>query len=837
MHDAAPFPPPSDRAPPPAPAATAVQPLPVDALRLRIDPASLGFADTTELQHEPLPWIGQERAQTAARFGLALDQPHTHLFVLGDVGTGRSTLLEQEMRAVAATRPVPPDLCYLHHFAAPERPRALRLPAGQGRALRQRMVEFCRTLQAEIPKRLSEPGIKAALSALEKRYSDRETEAFAQLAAFARERHFALRREGGQLIFTLIDERGEPLTAEDMAALPPEQRRAYDEGERELRAEILRFLELTAPLERELREGVAALRRQAVQPLLDRELDAIRQSLRKQFKDTRKLGQWLDAVEQDVLDALDLFEPRDEDDEERRDALERRLARYRVNLVVDNADTQGAPVIIENNPLYRPLFGSIEYQTDNDVLVTDFSRIRAGSLLRAHGGFLMLHLRDLLADELVWEKLRRFLRSGRLQIEEPGTMFSALATTSLEPEAVDVDVKLVLIGTHEQFYALQEGDPEFARHFRIQVDFADSFRASDATRRATGIFVAHTTARLGLPPFGAAAVARLIEDSHRQAEDRTRQSAAFARTEALIIEAAALARQRGARRVEAEDVSAAIAARNRRHDYPDERLREAIADGDRVVPLHGARIGQLNGLSVIDLGDYRFGLPMRVAARTVPGHEGLLNIEREVGFSGPIHDKAVLVLHSYLSALFAPLAPLALSAAIVFEQEYAGIEGDSASCAEFYALLSALAGLPLRQGVAVTGAINPFGEVLPIGGVNEKIEGFYRVCAAAGLDGTQGVLIPARNRRHLMLADDVCEAVAAGRFHIWAIDHVAQGMALLTGVPFGLDDPRAATAPLQPDGTPAYAPGSVLDRAAETLRSYRRACLRAGNPRAWRGRR
>ncbi|TSE30625.1 Lon protease [Tepidimonas thermarum] len=835
MNDAAAVP---DPANPPvdAHAPPGAQRLPVEALRLRVDPAALGFEDTSALAHEPLPWIGQERAHTAARFGLGIDQPHTHLFVLGEVGTGRSTLLVQEMRAAAAARPVPPDLCYLHNFDVPERPRALRLPAGQGRELRQRMAAFCRILQTEIPKRLSEPSFKAALSALEKTYSDREAEAYAALSAFARARHFALRREGGQLIFTLVDEQGEPLTADALAALDPTRRAAYDEGERELRAEILRFLEVTGPLERALRDGVEALRRQAVRPLLERELDAIRQSLRKQFKDTRKLGQWLDGVERDVLDNLDLFEPTDPDDDaERRDALERRLQRYRVNLVVDNAETEGAPVIVEDNPLYRPLFGSIEYQTDNDVLVTDFSRIRAGSLLRAHGGFLMLHVRDLLVDDLVWEKLRRFLRSGRLQIEEPGTMFSALATTSLEPEAVDVDVKLVLIGSHEQFYALQQGDPEFARHFRIQVDFADAFAATDETRRATGVFVAHTVRRLGLPAFTADAVARLIEDSHREAEDRTRQSAAFARTEALVVEAAEVARQRGARRVERADVAQAIAARNRRHDYPDQRLREAVLEGDRVVHVRGARIGQLNGLSVIDLGDYRFGLPIRVAARTLPGTEGLLNIEREVSLSGPIHDKAVLVLHSYLSALFAPLAPLALTASIMFEQEYAGVEGDSASCAEFYALLSALSGLPLRQGIAVTGALNAFGEVLPVGGVNEKIEGFYRVCAAQGLDGTQGVLIPARNRRHLVLADDVCAAVEAGRFHVWAVDHVADGMTLLTGVRFGDPTPWTATAPLHP-GPEAYQADTVLGRAAATLAAYRRACLRAGNPRAWRRR-
>lgn len=797
-------------------------------LRLRVDPASLGFTTTAELAQEPLPWIGQERAHTAARFGLGIDQPDYHLFVLGDVGTGRSTLLRQEMEVAAALRPVPPDLCYLHHFESPERPRALRLPAGQGRELRQLMQQFIRVLQTDIPKRFSEPDFKAELEALERRYADQEAQAYAELSAFAEARHFALRRDGGQLIFTLVTAQGDTLSAADMAALPKEERERYDQGERELRSEILRFLETTAPLERALREGVMALRRQTIKPLVEREMQAIRQGLKKQFKDTRKLGTWLDEVARDVLDHVELFEAgAPEDEEERRATLAEQLARYRVNLVVDNANAQGAPVIVENNPLYRPLFGSIEYHSENDVLVTDFSRIRAGSLLKAHGGFLMLHLRDLLADELVWEKLRRFLRSGRLQIEEPGTMFSALATTSLSPEAVDVDVKLVLIASNEHYYALQEGDPEFTRHFRVKVDFADAFHASDDTRYATGVFVAHTCQRLGLPHFSAAAVARLVEDSHREAEDQTRQSAAFARTEALVVESAAMAQARNARLVERHDVDAALAARNHRHDYPDQRLREAIHEGDRLIALGGARVGQLNGLTVIDLGDYRFGLPMRVAARTVAGSEGLLNIEREVELSGPIHDKAVLILHSYLSALFGHIAPLALSASIVFEQEYHGVEGDSASCAELFALLSSLSGVPLKQGIAVTGALNAFGEVLPIGGVNEKIEGFFRVCQAEGLTGEQGVLIPHRNRRHLMLSDEVVEAVAQGRFHIHTATHAAEGLALLAGMPVG-------TLVQAPTGASAYPADSLLGRAEATLHAYRRACLRAGNPRAWR---
>ncbi len=811
-------------------------------LRLQVDPARLGFADTTELTQEELPWIGQERAQTAARFGLGLDHPDYHLFVLGDVGTGRSTLLQQEMQAVASQRPAPPDLCYLHNFDAPERPRALRLPAGEGRQLRQLMAQMVKTLQADIPKRFAEPDFKAAQDRLEHDYAEREAEAYQALSAFAAERHFALRREGGQLILTLIGANGQGLTEAELAALPQAERERYDQGERELRAEILRFLELTRPLERALDEGVTALRLQAVKPLLERELQAIRQQLRKNIKDTRKLGSYLEQVTINLLEHLHLFESGEPEDEpDRKEALAQVLARYRVNLVVDNAGARGAPVIVENNPLFRPLFGSIEYQSENDVLVTDFSRIRAGSLLKAHGGFLMLHMRDLLADELVWEKLRRFLRNGRLQIEEPAVVYSAQASTSLEPEAVDIDVKLVLVGSDEHYYALQEGDPEFARHFRVKVDFADSFLASDATRRASGVFVAHVCERLGLPHFSAAAVAAVIEDSHRQAEDQARQCAAFSRTEALVVESAGVAQARGARQVEADDVAAALQAQRHRHDYLEQRLRDAIADGERIIALDGARVGQLNGLTVIDLGDYRFGQPMKVTARSVAGTEGLLNIEREVELSGPIHDKAVLILQSYLSALFGHIAPLALSASIVFEQEYHGVEGDSASCAELYALLSSLAGLPLQQGIAVTGAISPFGEVLPIGGVNEKIEGFFAVCREAGLNGRQGVLIPARNRRHLMLSREVCAAVERGEFQIHVASHVSEGAELLMGLPFGADPaqpcpvalPGPACTRSAPNGYPA---DSILGRAEATLLAFRRACLRASNPKAWRRR-
>jgi predicted ATP-dependent protease len=792
-------------------------------LRLMVDPLSLGFADTSELVSLALPWIGQERAQHAARFGLSMAQPGYNLFVLGEVGTGRSTLMKQLMIDAAAQRAVPPDLCYLHNFEAPEQPRALRLAPGEGRVFRQLMAQFSKSLQSQIPKRLSAPDVKAKNDALKSAFKAQEDEAYAALTAYAQARHFGLMRDEGHLVFTLRDDKGDPVTASKSLSLSPEKRLEIDKAEDALLDEINRFLEKTQAMERDLNEQLAALRRQMIQPLLTQESQRVMDALHKKISDSSdkevlKLGIYLDQVQHDVLENLALFLPTT-DEEMRLEALDSVLSRCRVNLVVDNHDLVGAPVILEDNPAFHTLFGSIEYETDEDVLVTDFSRIRAGSLLKAHGGFLMLHLRDLLSDEPVWEKLRRFLRSGRLQIEEPGMAAAPIAAVSLRPEAIQVDVKIVLIGSIEAYYAVQDADPETAERFRCKVDFAETFKATSASNRSLAIFVAHTCHRLGLLHFSAAAVAALIEETHREAEDQTHQSAVFASTEALVIESSVIAQNLGAAQVQAQDVRAAKLARIRRHNYPEEQLQDMIVNGERLLTVTGERVAQVNGLTVLDLGDYQFGFPIRITACTHAGEEGLLNIEREVKLSGPIHDKGVLIFHSYLSALFSHIAPLAFNASVVFEQEYSGVEGDSASCAEFYALLSSLSGLPLTQSIAITGAMNQHGDMLPVGGINEKIEGYFRSCELLGLNGQQGVLMPSRNRHHLMLDPRVVDAVREGQFHIYTAERVSEGMRLLTGLAFGELEAGA------------YPPETVLGRVQKTLEDYRRACNALGTER------
>ena len=676
-----------------------------------------------------------------------------------------------------------------------------------------------RSLLTEIPQLLSGQDFKIETEHLERAHKVGEARSYDDLTNFAESHHFTIRREDGQIVFTMLDEKGGILTEDAVMILPKERRVEIEQSEQELQIEITRYFDRARSLDRIMNEGLEVLQHRVVRPLLERSLQEVHSEFQGQTEDLTKLDDYLERVMRDLLSSLNLFKISDSDEGGLEGERDRMMSRYRVNMVVDNSGLTGAPVIIDDNPLFRSLFGSIEYRSENDMLVTDFTRIRAGSLLKAHGGFLMLQLRDLLADPLVWEKLRRLLRSGRLQIEEPSTTFSSVAAVSLVPESVGIEVKIILIGSRQQYYDLQESDPEFGRRFRVKVDFAESFTATDETRHDSSIFVAHICRDRGLPHFSAGAVARLLEDSHRQVDDQSRQSAIFARAEALVMESAALCQSRAGSRVELIDVESALSAHTLRHDYPEQRLQESISEGEVLISLGGERVGQLNSLTQVDLGDYRFGVPVRVTARTFAGEDGLVNIAREVEMSGPIHDKGVFILQNYLSALFAHVAPLAFNASIVFEQEYHGMEGDSASCSELYVLLSSLSELSLRQGIAVTGAVNQHGEVLPVGGVNEKIEGYFRICETAGLDGSQGVLIPKRNRRHLMLDRSVIDAVERGLFHIYAADHVSEGMQLLTGFPAGVIDESGN-----------FPQDSVLGRAQQTLQNYRHACQESQHP-------
>ncbi|WP_345789924.1 ATP-binding protein [Nitrosomonas sp. JL21] len=790
-------------------------PLLPSQLRRVIDSQSFGFSDTSELSHQSLSWIGQERAEVAARFGLNMLQPDYHLFVLGEAGSGRSSLLQQVMAAVAADRSVPPDVCYLHNFAAPEQPLVLHVPAGLGRRLRQSLSQLVKSLPDEIARCLTGQDFKLKSARIEKKFNTEAGKAYAKLVKMAESLHFSLRRENEQIVFTLLDEKGEIVTEENVLKLPKSRRIEEQLAEQQLHEAIIQYFETLKQIDKEKNSAVTVLQRRIVQPLLNTALKKIQQGLHKGSKHNPRLNDFFDQIESDLLGNLVVFDVNASDDAKRRSDLDQVLARYQINLVVDNAELQGAPVIIEDNPSISALFGAIDYQLENGKTKTDFMRIRAGSLLKAHGGFLMLHLDDVLTDHQLWEKLHRFLRSKRIQIEESGSALTLPVPIALEPEAIEVNVKIILIGSREAYYDLQEIDPEFMRRFRVKVDFAESFLASAATYHASAVLVAQICNASGLPHFSSRAVARLLEESHREIEDQQRQSAIFGRTEMLVFESAALCTARRGNVVEVIDIEAAMQARLFRHNYPDASLQEAIIEGEIAIAVQGEQVGQINALTQIDLGDHCFGTPVRVTARAFAGEDGLLNIAREVDMTGPLHDKGVLILQNYLSGLFTHLAPLTFSASIVFEQEYNGIEGDSASCAEFYALMSSLAEIPLHQGIAVTGALNQHGDVLPIGGINDKIEGYFRLCEMIGLTGQQGVLIPYANRRHLMLGYHIIEAVEKGLFAIYTMEHVLQGLELLTGLPVGIQDTGRIA---------GYPSDTVLGSVQRTLLVFRRAC-------------
>lgn len=683
---------------------------------------SLGFADTSELTAPQSGWIGQAQAEQAARFGLSLRQPGFHLLVLGEPGSGRTSLMRQAMQQAAALQPAAADVVYLYNFEAPQRPLTLHLAAGVGAELRAALDRLVRRLARAIPPLLQESA---------------------------------------------------PDTSQHKHDAPAN-------------------LSLAA--------------------LLDEQLTRLQQELGAEVLGREDFQAYLASLKQDALENLEPGRYGAGPDAD--DMLEGVLARYRANLLVDNRHQCGAPVIYDDDPTLLSLFGGIEAAAEGNAS-PDFMRLRAGNLLHASGGMLMLHLRDLLADaqngSQILEKLQRYLRNGRVQIEEAPGAPNHGAISHSAPDALPAQVKLILIATRDDYYRLYDETPEFFDHFRIMVDFAENFVADAAASQAVAAFIGGRCKAFGLPHCEAGAVARLLREMQRWVEDRTRFSADFGRLQGLLLESAAMATQRQAALISCLDVEAALAARHARHQYGEQQLCDAIIEGDLAINVHGRAVGQVNGMSHIDHGDASFGSPVRISARCHAGDEGIVNIGREVELSGPNHDKGVFILQSWLSASFVKLTPLSLSAALVFEQEYHGVEGDSASCAELYALLSALSGLPLAQGIAVTGALNQHGEVMPVGGINEKIEGYFRVCRRAGLDGSQGVLIPARNQRHLLLHDEVVQAVAEGRFHIYAISHALEGIALLAGVDAGSEDDYGN-----------YRPETVMGRVQRTLEAFQR---------------
>lgn len=768
----------------------------IDAAALRpeqlfhpCDPDQFEFETTADLPGLT-EVIGQPRAVQAIRFGIRMRGQGYNMFALGPTGTGKATTVRQFLEQEAARQPVPDDWCYVHNFRQAAKPRALRLPAGTGQALRDDMKRLIEELRLAIPAAFEGEDYEAHKQEVQQKLREEQEAVFGALRREAEGRGLAMLRTPNGIGFAPQAD-GQILRAEQFQRLPPEKREQIEGELAAMENKLQAAVREAAQAEREAHERVREIDRQVATLATGQRV----QELRDKYAPYEDVTAYLDEVQADVIENVADFTG------QRQQAAmaglplpipmpEPSFQRYEVNLIVDRSTAQGAPIVVEDNPTHQNLIGTVEHRSQMGALVTDFTLIKPGALHLANGGYLIVDALALLQKPYAWEGLKRALRTGQIAIESLGRELSLIATVGLEPEPIPLRVKVVLLGEPALYYLLHANDADFAELFKVQIDFAHDLPRTPQSCGLYAQFVATVARREELRPFSADGVARVIEHSARLTEDQERLSIRFCEIVDLLREADHWAGERGAGAVTAGDVQKAIDTQVYRADRVRERMQEEIARGTIMIDTRGAVVGQVNGLSVSGLGNLSFGRPSRITARTRLGRGGVVDIEREVQLGGPLHSKGVLILSGCLGAHYAPEEPLSLSASLVFEQSYGGIDGDSASSAELYALLSDLAGVPIRQSLAVTGSVNQRGEVQAIGGVNEKIEGFFDLCRLmeGGLTGEQGVMIPRANVRHLMLRHDVVEAVREGRFHIYAVSTIDEGIEVLTGVPAGVRD-------------------------------------------------
>lgn len=763
-----------------------VAPLPATAVYNACDPAALPFKTTAELTPLDQP-IGQERAMTALEFGAAIRRQGYNLYVLGQPGTGRFSIVSERLKQRAAEEARPQAWCYVHNFVDPSKPTALDLPPGRATDLRKAMARLVQELKAALPAAFDTDEYRGRRQVIDEELKRRHDGAFEALGQKAMERGIALIRT--PLGMGLAPVKGnEVMPPDEFARLPQEEQNRLRNAMREMQEELEATIARIPQWQREHRDAVRKLNEEvsgfAVHHLIG--------EVRAGFLDIPKVLAYLDEVERDIVMNTDEFlsdgQGQGADGSQQigieREADINRYRRYRVNVVVDH-ENAGAPVVYEDHPTHQALVGRIEHVARFGALMTDFNLIKPGALHRANGGYLLLDARRLLLNPFAWESLKRAIRARQIRIESLEQLLALAATVSLEPVPIPLDLKVVLIGDRMIYYLLCQHDPEFGELFKVAADFEDDVLRTDETTSQFARMLATLIARHGLRHLERDAAALIIEQAARDSGDGGRLSTRARLVTELLEEADHLAAKRGAEIVQAQDVRSTLQARRGRLDRIYRRAVEQITEGTMLIDIEGSKAGQVNGLSVASLGDMTFGRPTRITARVRFGRGNVVDIEREVELGGPLHSKGVLILSGFLAGRYLPEKPLSLSASLVFEQSYGGVEGDSASSAELYALLSALADLPIRQDLAVTGSVNQHGQVQAIGGVNEKIEGFYDVCRARSLSGSQGVLIPAANVRHLMLREDVVDAVRARKFAIYPIGTIDEGISLLTGTPCG----------------------------------------------------
>lgn len=757
-------------------------PLNADQLAWSCNPADLPFETTAELS-DPDGIVGQSRAVEALEFAIGMPRAGFNVFALGPEGIGKRSAIRRFFGEAARSAPPPLDWCYVNNFEEPRKPRALALPAGRGAGFQSDMARFVDDLRASLRSAFESDEYRTRQQAAEEEFKEQREAAVAAIEERAEKRSLALLRTPVGFAFAPV-RNGKPIAPDEFQALPEEERAEFETALEELQSELQESLERAPIWMQQAREKIRELNRQTATLVAGRLLEA----LFAKYRAINAAWDFLNQVQKDIADNVEMViaaaAKADSPVEDMADGNPL-LRRYRVNLLVRNDADASAPVVYEDDPSYDRMFGRVDYRAEMGALVTDLQLIRAGALHRANGGFLLLEARKVLMAPLVWEGLKRALVSGAVRIESAAQALGLLSTVTLEPEPIPLSVKIALTGDRMIYYLLSAYDPEFSRLFKVAADFSERFDRDPEAILLYARLLAAIVRRENLRPLNREAAARTLEQAARLAEDSGKLSGDMQRIADLLQEANFHAGRDHAETIQAVHITRAIDAATRRVDRIRERLHEETLHGTLLLSTAGEAVGQINGLSVLSVGGFSFGRPGRITARVRLGAGELIDIEREVQLGGPLHSKGVLILSGYLSSRYAPETPHSLRATIVFEQSYGGIDGDSASSAELYALLSAISRVPLKQNLAVTGSVNQQGQIQAIGGVNEKIEGFFDLCAARGLDGLQGVLIPASNVRHLMLHERVRRAVAEKRFHIYPVQTIDEGLALLTGRPAG----------------------------------------------------
>jgi lon-related putative ATP-dependent protease len=786
-----------------------VPPIPQDDLYQITDPNQFSF-DTTSQVDDLTEIIGQPRAVEAVRFGTGMQRGGYNIFALGPSGTGKRSLVTKQFQAVASEETTPPDWCYVHNFDQDHKPKAIQLPPGAGSKFQADMEQFVDELRNALSAAFESDEYRTRRRMVESEIEERQEAAFEELQGKANQSNFALLRTPAGLVFAPVKD-GEVILPDDFKELPDDIRQEMEEQVQSLQKELQVLLQQIPVWQRELRGSLRELNHEITAVAVTSILD----ELKSDYGDFPQVLEYLDAVQKDVVDNASRFIESDEGGEKPGEGspMTRRgapgaslMQRYKVNLFVDNQKLKGAPVIIEENPTYQNLIGRVEQMARMGALLTNFTLIKPGSLHQANGGYLVLDARKVLLQPYAWEALKRTLETQQVRIESPGEMMGMMSTVSLEPQPIPMNVKIALLGDRMLYYLLSQSDPEFNELFKVQADFAEEVPRTSENQELYASMIATLARKSEMRPLDREAVARVIEHCARVVSDSQRLTIQVNQIADLLNEADYFASDNGNNHIHAEDVQKAIESRIYRADRMRERYQENILRETIMISTEGARVGQINGLSVVQMGDFSFGFPSRITASVQQGKGDVIDIEREVELSGPIHSKGVMILAGFLGQRFASDHPLSLSASLVFEQSYGGVEGDSASSAELYVLLSAIAGVPINQSFAVTGSVNQHGQVQAIGGVNEKIEGFFDICDERGLTGDQGVLIPAANVKHLMLNQKVRNAVKEEKFNIYAISNIDQGIELLTGIPMG-----------ELDGDGSYPPDTISGKVKQRI--------------------